>query len=77
MEDDTLCMTGFGFNLLMVNRTIPVSIAVYRYALVFYYDVMLDTRKKKMLQMFLAFYNAGEIEVVDFCPNSPLFVISN
>ena len=61
MGEDLLCMTGFGFNRLMVvmNRSIPVSIAVYRYALVFYYDVMLDTRKKKMLQMILTAYTAG------------------
>ena len=61
VEDDLLCMTGFGFNRLMVvmNRTIPVAIAVYRYALVFYYDVMFDTRKKKMLEMILTAYTAG------------------
>ena len=62
VEDDFVCMTGFGFNRLMVvmNRTIPVAIAVYRYALVFYYDVMFDARKKKMLEMILAAYTAGE-----------------
>ena len=61
MEDDLLCMTGFGFNRLMVvmNRTIPVAIALYRYALVFYYDVMFDTRKKKILERILAVYIAG------------------
>ena len=54
-------MTGFGFNRLMVvmNRTIPVAIALYRYALVFYYDLMFDTKKKKMLEMILAVYTAG------------------
>ena len=61
MEVDLLCMTGFGFNRLMVvmNRTIPVAIAFYRYALVFYYDVMFDKRKKKMSEMILAAYTAG------------------
>ena len=65
MEDDLLCMTGFGFNRLMVvmNRTIPVAIALYRYALVFYYDLMFDRRKKKMLEMMLAAYTAGKFEV--------------
>ena len=61
VEDDRLCMFGFGFNRLMVvmNRTIPVAIAVYRYALVFFYDVMLDKRKKKMFEIVLAAYTAG------------------
>ena len=61
VEDDMLCMFGFGFNRLMVvmNRSIPVAIAVYRYALVFYYDVMFDRRKKKMLEMILTAYTAG------------------
>ena len=61
VEDDILCMFGFGFNRLMVvmNRSIPVAIAVYRYALVFYYDVMMDQRKKKMLEIVLAAYTAG------------------
>ena len=61
VDDPWLCMTGFGFNRLMVvmNRTIPVAIALYRYALVFYYDLMFDTKKKKMLEMMLAAYTAG------------------
>ena len=61
VEDDRLCMFGFGFNRLMVvmNRTIPVAIAVYRYALVFFYDVMLDKRKKKIFEIVLTAYTAG------------------
>ena len=60
-------MTGFGYNRLMVvmNRTIPVAIALYRYALVFYYDVMLDTRKKKMLETILAVYTAGKFKLYE------------
>ena len=44
-------MTGFALNRLMVvmNRSIPVAIAIYRYALVFYYDVMYDNRQQKWL----------------------------
>ena len=45
--------------MVVMNRTIPVAIAFYRYALVFYYDVMFDKRKKKMLEMILAAYTAG------------------
>ena len=62
-------MTGFGLNRLMVvmNRTIPVAIALYRYSLVFYYDVMYDQRQKKRLQLILTAYTAGTyIKVVLF-----------
>ena len=61
VDDDFFCMAGFGFNRLMVvmNRSIPVAIATYRYAHVFYYDLMYDTRKKKMLQIILLVYLAG------------------
>ena len=54
-------MTGFAFNRLMVvlNRSIPVAIAIYRYAHVFYYDIMYDKRRKKRLQLMLAAYTAG------------------
>ena len=60
-------MTGFAFNRLMVvmNRTIPVAIATYRYAHVFYYDLMYDKRQKKRLQLLLATYTAG-IEGIHF-----------
>ena len=77
VEDDFVCMTGFGFNRLMVvmNRTIPVAIAVYRYALVFYYDVMFDARKKKMLEMILSAYTAGEFEGEDVCDKSTVFIL--
>ena len=56
-------MTGFGLNRLMVvmNRTIPVAIAIYRYALVFYYDLMYDKRLKKRLQFILVAYIAGTL----------------
>lgn len=54
-------MTGFALNRLMVvmNRSIPVAIAIYRYALVFYYDLMYDKRQKKRLQLILTAYTAG------------------
>ena len=67
VDDPWLCMTGFGFNRLMVvmNRTIPVAIALYRYALVFYYDVMFDRRKKKMLETILAVYIAGKLKAYE------------
>ena len=54
-------MTGFGLNRVMVvmNRTIPVAIAIYRYAHVFYYDLMYDKRQKRRLQFILAAYTAG------------------
>ena len=54
-------MTGFAFNRLMVvmNRSIPVAIAIYRYAHVFYYDLMYDKRQKKRLELLLATYTAG------------------
>ena len=63
LEDDLLCMTGFGFNRLMVvmNRSFPVAIATYRYAHVFYYDMMYEARKKKMLKVILSVYIAGEL----------------
>ena len=61
MDHDLLCMTGFAFNRLMVvlNRSIPVAIAIYRYAHVFYYDIMYDKRQKKRLQLMLTAYTAG------------------
>ena len=51
-------MAGFGFNRFMVvmNRSIPVAIAVYRYAHVFYYNVMFDPRMKKKLEIALLVY---------------------
>ena len=60
-------MTGFAFNRLMVvmNRSIPVAIATYRYAHVFYYDLMYDKRQKKRLELLLATYTAG-IEGIHF-----------
>ena len=60
-------MTGFAFNRLMVvmNRSIPVAIATYRYAHVFYYDLMYDKRQKKRLELLLATYTAG-IEEIHF-----------
>ena len=56
-------MTGFVLNRLLVvmNRSIPVSVALYRYALVFYYDVMYDNRQKKWLQLILTAYTAGTL----------------
>ena len=56
-------MTGFGLNRLMVvmNRTIPVAIAIYRYAHVFYYDLMYDKRLKQRLQFILVAYIAGKL----------------
>ena len=56
-------MTGFALNRLMVvmNRSIPVAIAIYRYALVFYYDLMYDKRLKKRLQFMLTAYTAGRL----------------
>ena len=52
---------GLGLNRLMVvmNRSIPVAIAIYRYAHVFYYDLMYDKRQKKRLQFILVAYTAG------------------
>ena len=69
IDNDYLCMTGFAINRLMVvmNRSIPVAVALYRYALVFYYDVMYDKRQKKRLQLILTAYTAGTyIKVVLF-----------
>ena len=56
-------MTGFVLNRLMVvmNRSIPVAVAIYRYALVFYYEVMFDNRQKKRLELILTAYTAGTV----------------
>ena len=53
-------MAGFGFNRFMVvmNRSIPVAIAVYRYAHVFYYYVMFDPKMKRKLEIALLVYIA-------------------
>ena len=57
-------MTGFTLNRMMVvmNRSIPVAIAIYRYAHVFYYDLMYDKRKKKRFQLLLTAYIAGKYQ---------------
>ena len=59
-------MTGFALNRLMVvmNRSIPVAVAIYRYSLVFYYDVMYDQRQKKRLQLVLTAYTTGRLSSV-------------
>ena len=61
-------MTEFAFNRVMVvmNRTIPVAIAIYRYAHVFYYDLMYDKRQKRRLQFILAAYTAGRSRLFRF-----------
>ena len=68
LDNDILCMTGFGLNRVMVvmNRTIPVAIAIYRYAHVFYYDLMYDKRQKRRLQFILAAYTAGRSRLFRF-----------
>ena len=45
--------------LVVMNRSIPVAIAIYRYAHVYYNDLMFDKRKKFMLQLILIIYLAG------------------
>ena len=42
-----------------MNRSIPVAIAIYRYAHVYYNELMFDKRKKFMLQLILIIYLAG------------------
>ena len=61
-------MTGFTLNRMMVvmNRSIPVAIAIYRYAHVFYYDLMYDKKLKRRLELILTAYTAGYISVVVF-----------
>ena len=60
-------MAEFGLNRLMVvmNRSIPVAIAIYRYAHVYYSDLLFDKRKKFMLQVILSIYLAGKSKEKD------------
>ena len=52
--------------MVVMNRTIPVAIAIYRYAHVFYYDLMYDKRQKRRLQFILAAYTAGRSRLFRF-----------
>ena len=65
IDDDLICIAEFGLNRLMVvmNRSIPVAIAIYRYAHVFFYDRMYDKRTKKVLEIILSAYIAGKWRV--------------
>ena len=65
-------MTGFAFNRLMVvmNRSIPVAVALYRYALVFYYDLMYDKMRPPKME--------GErLNAAEFDSNCNFIILSN